>query len=325
LARREIDLLFFRKVFAMKCSFVRLATVAAIALVSWTTSAQAQTARVSFDDVPAYKIANGMAAKEFVTAALSREITQRSDTKFTTDPSDPAELVAGKYIFARIGTKKHFWRVDLPAGEYKIIMDGHRQSPDYVDMWLHKCQVKDSVPVQGNLLLHVAPQFELSRGVVTIKSDNPIRETWEVHNPHGLNAYALAVVPVNREFSIPYFVNTPPVGALKLGETFTYQSSGKTRENFLAFEFPEADHYRVAVKFENLASQPKKTGGYLGILSPDNHYLTRAKVGTFYLGNPVIEREIKLSVPDEASCLVRIQHYSEDPQRVTISIKKWAE
>jgi len=257
-----------------------------------------------------------------------RVLTPKADTKFSTNPVDPAVLELSKYVYARVGEKPHYWAIDLKPGEYKAILDGHnlRSPQGVINLSAQWCEVKNGQMGAFQSCCFVADNYsQWRRSTGTIKVQVPTRLIFKVSlTLSEINEYAFSIVPAQSEFSVPLFVKTPLVGKIAVGTDLTWKTDGNNEARFFTVHFPEGTDYRIKLTFESVEPKGSPIGGHLYLLPMDGDHHYKAMLGDS--GNSKkLEKESKLILADGATFLIRVTDASKNRQLVTVSVRKWAE
>jgi hypothetical protein len=236
--------------------------------------------------------------------------TPVSAAKPSADPNNPTSLQRDEVVKGRVDAesktnKAHYWLLDLPAGEYKAVVDMERAD-------------RRNSNIQGEVLL-LGPNGEnlgrlghfneidyRARRVFPLRLDKPlqgmVRVTADVMTDYHLGLFlAKAAVPT------PFFQKTPKVTPLKLGETFAPPaldgSRADTCDAFCAMTLPAGD-YKLTVDFRRVDGRKSNIQGSVQALTMDG-MVTRnlARV------NEIDSRAattIKLALSEEQSLIFRL-------------------
>jgi serine/threonine protein kinase len=233
-----------------------------------------------------------------------------SDAKASADPKTPAELPRGEVVKGRVDpasktNQAHYWLIDLPAGEYKAVVDmelaNRRNSNIQGEIQL--------LGRDGEILRKFGRFNEIdyrSRGVFPFRLDKPLQGIIRVKADQMMD-YHLAVFPAAAAVPTPFFRNTPKVTAVKLGETFTAPaldgSKADAYDAFCSLTLPAGD-YRVTVGFRRVDGKRSNIHGSVAVLSMDG--MMKKKLGNVNEIDTRTTKTFKLALSEEQALIFRI-------------------
>ena len=238
----------------------------------------------------------------------------KADTKPSPDLQKPAPLELGTDVGGRLGpfseTKKaHYWKLQLPAGEYRLILDPKR-SDDH------------SSNVQAELTLGQIENAMLKEEGSTSTNDITVRtravlefqmktagsRIVEIKNDTSIIDYRLGLFRKQDKFGIPFLVNPPPVKPLKLGEvgeTGELEAETINQDAYFMVTIPEGDFW-VDLEFKRVDGKDSNVGGsaefitLLGVPN-ENSFLSVSDIA------PSGKGRSKLIVADEFTKILRVR------------------
>ena len=157
----------------------------------------------------------------------------------------PTAIVLGEVVKGRISDgQNQFWRIEAPAGKYRLIFDAKNASDSGVGLIIH---VTGSTGGDEQNLVSLSDNQIKQRGTAEIDlPDGGL--TLHVGGATGIRDYWLAVTPVDAEVSVPYFVSSPAVTPLELGKPASAVLSESEPEAWFSTAL-EARDYKVTAEF----------------------------------------------------------------------------
>lgn len=157
----------------------------------------------------------------------------------------PTAIKLGEVVKGRITAgQDHFWRIEAPAGNYRLVFDAKNANDSAVGLIIG---VKGSAGDGETGLVSLSDNQIKQRGVaeVTIPEGGL---TLHVGDAKEIRDYWLAVVPLDAEIAVPYFVNSPSVTPIELGKPTTAVLNISTPEAWFSTAL-EAKDYKVTAEF----------------------------------------------------------------------------
>jgi hypothetical protein len=191
------------------------------------------------------------------------------------DPNKPTPLKRGEVVKGRVDAKSktnkaHYWFIDVPAGEYKAVVDMERAD-------------RQNSNIQGGLQLLGLSGEDLgwlggfneidyrARRVFPLRLGKPLRGIVRVTADQMMD-YQLGLFPATAAVPTPFFRKAPKVTPLKLGETFAPPaldgSKAATCDAFCSMTLPAGD-YRLTIGFRRADRQRSNIQGQVQALTMD--------------------------------------------------------
>jgi hypothetical protein len=191
------------------------------------------------------------------------------------DPNKPAPLERGEVAKGRVDAhsqtnKAHYWFIDVPAGEYKAVVDMERADRRHSN-------------IQGGVQLLGLNGEDLgwlgrfneidyrARGVFPLRLGKPLRGVVRVTADQMMD-YQLGLFPATAAVPTPFFRKAPKVTPLGLGETFAPPaldgSKAATCDAFCSMTLPAGD-YRLTVGFRRVDRRRSNIQGQVQALTMD--------------------------------------------------------
>lgn len=167
-----------------------------------------------------------------------------SSKKAGTTKEAPTAIGLGEIVKGRVtkGQVANYWKLDAPAGKYRIILDAKRADDSGVHLSLEVTALGEGDGVRLiNLIdnafkLRMGNAFEMKQSGATlaVESGSDIVDYW------------LSVVPVDAKVAAPYFVKAPTIVPLELGKSMTAMVSTDSREAWYSAKLEGKDYKLTA-------------------------------------------------------------------------------
>lgn len=261
--------------------------------------------------------------------AATPAATPKSDRKASPDPAAPAPLEPGKYVAGRLADSSvtgryHYWAVDLPAGEYLVVLDSHRSDGRDAHVAV-EAQFYDPAagkPV-GRNVARTNTANGRDRGVGAFKAEAPGGRVIRVAGASEMAEYQLAVVAAGEPFGTPWLARPIEVGELKLGAAVTTpRLAGDdlfARDACYAVDLAEGD-YRITAAFEGPGGRPAAVD--VDLLDPTGKH--RLAVLSGYASGGAGKKSGGIVVAGDGKVLVRVRGRSADVT-ATVTVGKAGE
>ena len=251
--------------------------------------------------------------EEEVQAAPRAEVA--STAKPSADPNQPTPLKLGEVVKGRVDPKSrtnkaHYWLVDLPAGEYKAVVDmerGDRRNLNIIGE-VHWLSLDGEDLGRGHFndiafrLRHVFP-FRLDeprKGVVRVEAED-------------MMDYDLGLFESTATVTVPFFRSPPQVTPIKLGQTFAPPNlngrTAKTCDAYCSLTLPAGD-YKVTVELRRVDGKNSNITGEVEALNADGMKTTRIG-GVIEIDNRTV-KSFKLALSEEQFTIFRVTASSYD-------------
>jgi hypothetical protein len=175
------------------------------------------------------------------------------------DEKAPTALEAGEIVKGRLGeTGKsagyHYWKVNVPAGRYRVVLDIKRSDDKHSNMQTDI----EAFGAEGGKPTPVIKTNEIdyrTRAAAWMESTGQ-DVVLRVANGYGIVDYWLAIFPENAEITTPFFVRTPKILPLEFGKAVAGSLDPKPGD-------PAALWYSVALKAQDykVTAEFKRTDG----------------------------------------------------------------
>ena len=173
----------------------------------------------------------------------------------------PTLIDVGEVVRGRINHKQdHFWRIEAPAGKYRVILDAKRPEDTHGTLIL---AVRGSSGGDETGLVSLSDNEYRMRGAAEVQIPSG-GITLRVGESFGLLDYWLAVMPVDAEIAVPYFFKAPAVTAVEPGQSASAVLSAAEPEAWFSTDL-EAKDYKVTAEFTR-TDQAKSLSAYLSLL-----------------------------------------------------------
>lgn len=186
------------------------------------------------------------------TEALETEEPQKptsadiSSKKAGTTKEAPTAIAIGEIVKGRVtkDTVLNFWKIDAPAGKYRIILDAKRADDDPIHLNIDVAAIGEGESkkllsiIDNQHKARVVNAFELDQSGLTLKveSGNTIVDYW------------LAVVPLEAKVPTPYFAKSPPLVPLEIGKETTASYNAENPEAWFSAHLEGRD-YKLTAEF----------------------------------------------------------------------------
>jgi hypothetical protein len=260
------------------------------------------------------------------------ESTPVSPKAPSSDVEAPVSLTLGEVVASRLADSWkpdgmcHFWRIDLPPGRYKIVLDVRNANGDF--RFLN--------PTIGGQLHGVDQSGQPVSTVGEFEDEGPrCRKVFpyyhevEVHailryaNRFSVADYELGIFPAENPVRQPFFALCPEVKPLKLGESVTTPPIGNQqpmRDAYCSITLPAGD-YTVTAEFRDIDGINRGgVGGEVHILDANGDTTDENRIiRSVAFDRPQLKDTAKLALADERALIFRIRAQANgDTQEVVI-------
>lgn len=244
--------------------------------------------------------------------ALAAVKTIEADTKPSTDPKTPAPLELGKVVGGRLAVsretgKSHYWRIDLPAGEYKAVLDAKRADGRISNvMGRLSWGPMGETNLRGLVTLNVLDSR--TRGVASFQLKQDASVLLRFENDDSIIDYQLGVFKQTDEFSRPFFRKCPPVRPITVGRKITCPALGGSDparcDEYFQVTLPAGD-YHFALEVAALdGMRPLDCG--ISVLTSDG-VMSKSNFVWSTVTDPQFQKSAKVVLADEVTVLLRVR------------------
>ncbi len=247
-------------------------------------------------------------------AAAGPVVRVKSDTKPSPDLQKPAPLELGTDVGGRLGpfsetNKAHYWKVELPAGDYRLVLDPKRSDDrsSNVQAELTLGQIENAMLKEEGSTSTNAITVR-TRAVLEFQMKTAGTRIVQIKNDTSVIDYRLGLFRKQDKFGIPFLVNPPPVKPLQLGEvgeTGELEAETINQDAFFLITIPEGDFW-VDLEFKRVDGKDSNVGGsaefmtLLGVPN-ENSFLSVSDIA------PSGKGRSKLIVADEFTKILRVR------------------
>jgi hypothetical protein len=196
---------------------------------------------------------------------------------------DIGEVVKGRLGDSRNGAGYHYWSAKAPAGRYRLVLDVKVASDQRRNLQSEIVALRPDGTPLGKVLSANEVDSRL-RSVAEFDSTKHPEFVLRVGNNSGIVDYWLGVFPVDAEIPVPYFVDTPTIEPLGLGQSLSAvidAKPGSSAEAWYSVKLKAAD-YRVMVEFSRADGRKSNVQGEVVMFGSLGQRFSR--------GNPMICR-----------------------------------
>lgn len=267
------------------------------------------------------------------TSTLSRPAAPAAEITITSPKpgitlASAVPLPLGQVVAARLDdpnspTGRHFWRLDVPAGDYKLVWDVRAASGEATN-------------VGGSITL-LSPDGENPERVLFMSDTGyrcralgsfgprlPVHVIVRVDNGPRAEDYWLGLFPRGQAVPVPYFTDRPPVEPLAEGKPATTLLDGRTEKThaaWYALDLPPGD-YKVTATFTLLTGRPSNLAGYVDLFDADG-VERRSSLIFDSLVDVEFRKSAKVSVAAGARTILRVRAGAMR-EYATLTVTKWA-
>ncbi|MFO0957986.1 MAG: hypothetical protein U0800_11250 [Isosphaeraceae bacterium] len=267
----------------------------------------------------------GLPAVKAQEIAVSRAATPaKSAAKPSNSMDRPTPLPLGEIVNGRADggsktNKIHYWAFDLPAGEYKVVLDMERSD-------------RRNSNIQGSLrwlgtggedlgrLGHFNEIDYRARQVGVVKLEKPTQGVLAVE-PEQMVDYDLAIFRADSKVPVPLLRGTPPVTPIEFGQLYKSPlldgSSAKAFACYTSITLPAGD-YRITYSLTREDGQSSNIQGYLKVLDPDGVVVQR--LGNINAINSTATAAIDIVLSEEKEAILRID--TNQKARATLKVER---
>jgi hypothetical protein len=239
---------------------------------------------------------------------------QVSDKAPSPTLDSPVPLAVGEVVKGRLGNsqetgKSHYWLVDLPAGNYKAVIDIRRADEadsnvgGSLDWYSADGQKMDQLG-----LINENPN-DRYRGVFRFAVKRQFKAIIRYSNFFTVSDYWLGIFKSDAPITMPFFARTPPVETLKLNEPVTAGLDGavmSARDAYYSVRLPAGD-YKITTDYRRADGTSGNVGGSVSLLDSDGGFKGRVN-----LSNAIdsFDRQVgKLSLADESMAIFKVRAF----------------
>jgi hypothetical protein len=197
-------------------------------------------------------------------------VSQKSAGK---SPDGATAIDIGEVVKGRLGESSktstyHFWKVSLPAGRYRAVLDARRSDDK-------------SSNIATNVLLFTAEDGEGKRLIGTNENDFRTRAAaWidstgkdiilRVDNDYNIIDYWLGVFPERAKITAPYFTRTPAITPVEFGKALTGLAEPKPGDPGAVWYSAtlKAQDYKITAEFKRVDGKKSNIAGEIEAFGP---------------------------------------------------------
>ena len=261
------------------------------------------------------------------TGAPTGSIAEKSPSFEKNAPTPLAlrEVVTGRLAPSNETGRRHYWVVDLPAGDFKLVVDARRTDDDESNIIATISWVDDDGATGGQIGI-VNAIADRTRSIFRFSTAEPRRAVLQYDNQVAMCDYWLGIFATDDRVASPFFAKPPVIEPLTLGmpskETLLEFRTPSRRYGYTALNLPAGD-YRVTASFARADAAEGNVGGQLHVLGADGREVHRSFMTVNKIGVSASE-SAKLSVAETELLIIKRLVWFAD-QRSTILIEPWAE
>lgn len=240
-------------------------------------------------------------------------------------PIDLNEIVTGRLAVSSETGKSHYWLIAVPPGRYKLVLDV-RRADDRADAFVGGNLDWFSTDGQklGNLGWTQAPNQYRARFIYRFVAKKPAKQILRYSNENAVSDYWIGLFREDTEIRSPFFVNTPRVEAISVGEPVLAVLDGANplrRNEYYSIQLRPGD-YKVEVEFRRTdgSSQAFVSGSVDGFGPEGDH--PQQILSVLEANESSAKKVGKLSLADTTNLLLRVQAL-DTTEASTFSITKW--
>jgi hypothetical protein len=256
-------------------------------------------------------------------------VVKPSTPKTSTDRTAPIPLKLKEVVSGRLGNseqtgKFHFWLVDLPAGNYKVVLDVRRADDAHSNVGGMLLRMSPEGEKLGRLgsMITVGHRF---RSIFRLKLEKPWKGIVRYENLYTISDYSLGIFPASDTVTGLFFSDPPKILPLELGKPVTTPEldgrSAPKRDAYYGIRLPAGD-YKIVADFRRSDKKKSNVGGEVRVFDSDGAFVKRPlnviDVDFSSLGTA------KFSLAEEQSVFFMVRAY-DARETVRFSVSPWAE
>lgn len=256
--------------------------------------------------------------------------TPISDKLPSADANAPVPLALGEVVKGRLAdtsqTKKyHYWSIDLPAGDYKFVLDLKRADDRHSNIGGTLRMMKPDGS-EGQSIGGMNEIDHRHRSIFRIKAKEPLKGVFRYENEYSIADYHLAVFKESDPLQGLFFIQPPVVAPLTLGKAVTTPlldgSNPKLRDAFYSIKLPAGD-FKLSVEFRRADLKNSNVGGVVDALEADGDDNKDSILGVNEIA-PSGTKAAKLSLADEATLVFKVRaEYAKET--AVFKVEEWVE
>jgi serine/threonine protein kinase len=248
----------------------------------------------------------------------------------STDRQAPTPLALGEVVTARLDAggqtePGHYWLVDLPSGDYKLVVDARRTDDAESNLGASLEWVEPDGSTR-NALGSINAIASRTRSIFRFSTAARRPAVLRYRNTFGMADYWLGLFRAADPVPAPFFANPPAVEPLTLGQisaTARHDSQSAAGRQAWASLSLEAGDYTVTARFWHLGSDARNLIGTVDVLDSQGEPLVSRLVTLNQIGTTASE-SARLSVP--VSGLVFLRRLTTiDGLHSTVVVERFAE
>ena len=261
------------------------------------------------------------------TGAPTRSISEKSPSfeKNAPTPLALGEVVTGRLAPSNETGRRHYWVVDLPAGDFKLVVDARRTDDDESNIIATISWVDDD-GATGDQIGNLNAIADRTRSIFRFSTAEPRRAVLQYDNQVAMCDYWLGIFATDDRVASPFFAKPPVIEPLTLGtpskETLLEFRTPSRRYGYTALNLPAGD-YRVTASFARADAVESNVGGQLHVLGADGREVHRSFLTVNKIGVSASE-SAKLSVAEAELLIIKRLVWFAD-QRTTILVEPWVD
>jgi hypothetical protein len=263
-------------------------------------------------------------------AATTRPVAQEikiTSPKPATDLASAVPLPLGQVVAARLSGPdspggRHFWRIDVPAGDYKLVRDVRAVSGDDTNLG-GSIIVLTPGGENDKALQFMSDTGYRCRAVVPFAPRAPARIILRVDSGPHAQDYWLGLFPSAQPIPAPYFTDRPRVEPLAEGKPATALLDGRTEKTHAAWyllDLPPGD-YKLSASFALPTGRASNLAGYVDLFDEDG-VETRSGLIFDSLVDVEFRKSVKLTISAGTRPMLRVRAGSMQ-EYGTVTVTKW--
>jgi hypothetical protein len=249
----------------------------------------------------------------------------------STDSSAPAPLALGEVVTGRLAAsreapKYHYWLVDVPPGDYKIVVDARRTDEAESNI-IANLDWYDTDGTRRGEAGNLNDIGHRTRSIFPFSAAGPQKAVLRYDNQASMSDYWLGIFRASDRVPAPFFVNPPAVTPITLGqpadEVVLDFANARSRYAYHSATLAAGD-YKLTVVFRRVDGASSNVGGHVEVLGSEGEVQRGGarfnvnEIGVSGTGTG------KLSLAEEALLLFKtVPAFAS--QRSTLTLEKWVE
>jgi hypothetical protein len=269
-------------------------------------------------------IGTGMVLPPVGLAPVLRSTAKSPSTDLSSAvPLELREIVSGRLQASQSNPKAHYWLFDLPAGNYKVVLDVRRTD----DRILNLLGSLDLFWLDGRVDGWRGSVNEIdsrARCIFPLRLDLAAKGILSFRNDEWIVDYQLAIVPSAERVPGPFFENCPPVSPLEVGQTATIPllgGPGLAGDAYYSLRLAPGD-YDVCARFERTNGQTGFLAGNVDVYDADGANIGFLNGKIAASANDVAVGECqRMSLAEAETRFLRVRA-RDAQQKVVFSVRK---